>query len=76
LQQQKRDVDGLCDRRRQQRKRDYDGRTQQLAATVIGRVEKTLLRTKGKKTPEQQEQREEKREKQHRKRDKKGREEI
>jgi len=55
-------VDGLCDRRRQQRKRDYDGRTQQLAATVIGRVEKTLLRTKGKKTPEQQEQREEKRE--------------
>jgi hypothetical protein len=75
LQQQKRDVDGLCDRRRQQRKRDYDGRTQQLAATVIGRVEKTLLRTKGKKTPEQQEQRE-KREKQHRKRAKKGTEEI
>jgi hypothetical protein len=75
LQQQKRDVDGLCDGSRQQRKRDYDARTQQLAATVLGSVRKTLVGTKGKKTPEQQEQRE-KREKQHIKRDKRGREEI
>jgi len=68
-------VDGLCDRSRQQRKRDDDARTHQLAATVIGSVKKTLQRTKGKKTPEQEEHRA-KREKQHIKRDKKGREEI
>jgi hypothetical protein len=75
LQQQKRDVDGRCDRSRQQLKRDYDARSQQLAATVLGGVKKTLLGTTGKKTPEQQEQRE-KREKQHMKRGKRGREEI
>jgi hypothetical protein len=75
LQQHKRDVDGLCVRSRKQRKRDYDARTQQLAATVLGSVKKTLLRTKGKKTPEQHGQRE-KREKQHMKREKRGREEI
>jgi hypothetical protein len=74
-QQKKRDVDGLCDRSRQKRKRDYDARTQQLAATVICSVKNAFLRTKGKKTPEQQEQRE-KREKKHMKRDKRGREEI
>jgi hypothetical protein len=75
LQPQKRDADGLGGGSRQQRKRDDDGRTQQLGATVLGSVKKTLLGTKGKKTPEQREQRE-KRKTQHMKRDKIGREEI
>jgi hypothetical protein len=58
LQPQKRDADGLGGGSRQQRKRDDDGRTQQLGATVLGSVKKTLLGTKGKKTPEQGQERE------------------
>jgi hypothetical protein len=49
--------------------------SQQLAATVFGSVKRTLLGTKGKKTPEQRERRV-KRKRQHMKRDKRGREEI
>jgi hypothetical protein len=67
LQQQKRDVDGLCDRSRQQRKRDYDARTQQLAATVLGSVKKTFLGTKREENPKAAGTQREKREAAHEK---------
>ncbi len=51
MQPQKRDVNGLGGGSRQRRKRDDDSGTQQLVATVLGSVKKTLFGTKGKKTP-------------------------
>jgi hypothetical protein len=49
LQPQKRDADGLSGGSRQQRNRDDDARTQQLAATVLGSVKKTSWEQKGRK---------------------------